>query len=194
MDYIIDQKIFKQRLLEKGFRNLAHFSKRSGIHRNTLRNLLSGKNVFAHSFQEVAEKLGADPLDLILPQSKFGVKIPHIEELAPLVAKLVKQDKNLAVILLGSRAQKKAKKYSDWDLGVVRHPEPLSGREYLKLKGQVEEWSENLVRTIDLVNLNQAPLWFLENIGEGIVFLDGKKEAFIYLKGVLDGISKEKAA
>lgn len=194
MQYHVDQKKFKQRLLERGFRNLAHFSQKTGIHRNTLQNLLSGKNVFAHSFQEVTEQLEVDPLELIVPQTKFGMKIPYVEELAPIVSKLIKMEKKLAVILIGSRAQKKAKKYSDWDLGVVRHPKPLSGREYLRLKGMVEEWSEDLVRTIDLVNLDQAPRWFLENLKEKIVFLDGNEEAFIYLKGVLDGIGKEKAA
>lgn len=194
MRYILDAKKFKQSILGKGFRNVAHFAKKSGIHRNTLRNLLLGKNVFANAFREVAEKLGVDPLDLIVPRTKFKVRIPHIEELATIVAKLVKEDKEMAVVLLGSRANKKAKEYSDWDLGLIKHEIPISGRQYLRLKGMVEEMSENLVRTIDLINLNQAPSWFFENLREGMIFLGGHEPAFIYLKGVLDGIRKEEAA
>ena len=90
-------------------------------------------------------------------------------------------------MLLGSHARGRARKYSDWDIGVFGHPKPLTGMAYLPLKNAVEEWSEDLVREVDLVNLNQAPAWFLLAQAPPH-FLGGNHEAYTYFLGVLDGI------
>ena len=97
----------------------------------------------------------------------------------------------MAVVLIGSRAKGSAKKFSDWDFGIVGFPEPVSSTDFLKYKNVVEDMSENIVRLVDLVNLDQAPVWFLEGIAGKVVFLDGNQEAFTYLKGVLNGITKQ---
>ncbi len=194
MKYFIDKNKVKKRVMELGYKNLAQFAVKNKIHRNTLRQILSGKNVFLSSFEKIASRLKLDPMELILPWSVFPSKIKEIDEIRPIVARLVREVPKGAVVLLGSRAALSPKKYSDWDLGLLKYPEPLSGTEYLKLKGWVEEWSEDLVRQVDLINLNQAPSWFLEGINNQITYLDGNWEAFVYLRGLLDGIEKEKAA
>ncbi len=194
MKYILDTKKFRKRLAELGFPNLAGFAASNRIHRNTLHDLLKGKSIFSASFEKISSKLKADPLELIRPMSEPLPPVPFIEEIRPIVARLSKMDKRSAVVLIGSRAGKKAKPYSDWDLGVLRHPEPLSGMEYLRMKRVVGEETEDLVRQVDLVNLNQAPAWFLEGLKGEILFLEGNRDAFYYLEGVLDGIQKEKIA
>lgn len=194
MKYSLDQKKAHRRILELGYSSLADFASKAKIHRNTLQNLLGGQSVFSRAFEAVSKALRMDPLDLISPQSDFRSKAREIDEIRPIVAGLVRTHRDLAVVLIGSRAAQKAKRYSDWDLGIVRYPHPLSGLEYLRLKNRVEEMSENLVRSVDLVNLNQAPSWFLEGLVDRMVFLDGSQEAFTYLKGLTDGIQKEKAA
>lgn len=194
MDYCLDVKKFKQSLAEVGYESLSAFSLASKIHRNTLQGLLAGKQVFVASFLDLAAQLKKDPLELLSVQSSLSVKISYIEELRPILPQLLKLDPKIAIVLLGSRARGNAKKYSDWDLGLFRYPEPLSGREYLRLKRVAEDESENLVRKIDVINLNQAPLWFLQGVKQDVVFLDGVQESFLYLKGMLDGIQKEQAA
>ncbi len=197
MNYFIDAKKTQKRIFELGYSSLADFASKAGIHRNTVQNLLKGQSIFSRAFEAVSKALRMDPLDLVSPQSDFPSKTTVIDEIRSIVAALVRKDRELAVVLIGSRAAqntKKAKRYSDWDLGIVRYPRPLSGLEYLRLKNQVEEMSENLVRSVDLVNLNQAPAWFLEGLSGGVVFLDGNQEALTYLKGLTDGIQKEKAA
>ncbi len=194
MSYCLNGKNFKKALLEAGFKSLLDFSKKTKIHRNTLQGFMEGKDVFISSFSTLARALHKDPLELISPQFKAKSKISNIDELKEIIAKLLRHDKKMLVVLLGSRAKKRAKEFSDWDLGIFRYPEIIGGREYLRLKGLVEEASEDLVRKVDLINLNQAPHWFLKEMGEEIVFLAGPQESFLYLKGMLHGIQKEQAA
>lgn len=191
MKYVLNTAQFKQSLHSQGYKSLFQFAQKNKIHRNTLLGLLAGKEVFLASYQLVADALGVDPVALVVPVSSLDPKIQNSAEIAPIVAWLVKQNPQIAVVLIGSRARGKAKQYSDWDLGVVSFPEPISSQVFLKYKNEVEDMSENIVRMVDLINLNQAPVWFLENIAKEVVFLDGNYESFIYLKGVLNGATKQ---
>lgn len=195
MRYKLDHKKLKKALTESGYPSLSRFAAKAGIHRNTLSNLLAGRSIFSASFQSLAKALRMDPMELAAPQSDFPSKTKHIDEIRPIVARLVKESPGAAVLLLGSRAAGKARNYSDWDLGIFGHAKPISGLDYLRLKGIVGEMSEDLVRQVDLVHLNQAPLWFLEGLtSQSVVFLDGNRDTWIYFQGVMDGIEKEKAA
>jgi len=191
MDYKLDRDKFKKRLVEAGYRGVSDLGKRGRLHRNTLQNLLHGQAVFSASFRRLALTLKADPLELIQPTSLSGRE--SMSEISEVVGALISRDKGLAVILLGSRASGRAKRYSDWDLGLFRYPEPISGREFLRLKGEVSDLTENLPRFVDLVNLHQAPPWFLGELGK-VKLLDGNSQAFTYFLGVLDGVGKQKAA
>lgn len=194
MQYTLDKHKFKRRLLSLGYKNLYDFAAKNNIHRNTLHDLFQGKSVFLNSFEKIAKKLEMDPLELLLPKSEFSNSIPNSDEIRPIVARLVKKRKKMAVVLLGSRAIEAAKKYSDWDIGIFSHSQPVTGMEYLQHRRLAEELAENMVRKVDLVNLNQAPSWFLENLKDSCLFLDGDHESFIYLKGVIDGIQRESEA
>lgn len=194
MQYELDKKKFKRAVLNRGYKNLSEFAVKNSIHRNTLHNLLQGKSVFLSSFEKIAKILESDPFELLVAKSPLSLSLPHIDELKPLVAKLIKKNQKMAVILLGSQAKLKAKPYSDWDIGLFSLAKPINGIQYLRLKRALEEWSEDLVRNVDCINLNQAPIWFLENLKDSIFFLDGDKESFVYLKGLIDGIQREKQA
>ncbi len=195
MHYCLDPKKFKKALLEAGYGNLSDFSSKSKIHRNTLQGLLAGREIFVSSFLMLAKQLQKNPLELLSTKSSLP-NIQHVDELASILAQLSQKDKNLVIVLLGSRAREKANTYSDWDIGLFRYPNSLSGREYLRLKREVETLAEeqNVVRKIDLINLNQAPLWFLKELKNEALLLEGSKQAFLYLKGMLDGIQKEQVA
>jgi predicted nucleotidyltransferase len=194
MDYRIDQMVFKKRVIAKGYRSLSDFAAKNNIHRNTLLNLKQGQSVFSSSYRNITNALEIDPLELMVPISTCPFNNENLDEIRPLIAHLVKLAPGKAIMLIGSQASGKAKKYSDWDIGIFDHVHPLSGREYLHLKGKVEDLSENLVRMVDLVNLNQAPSWFLESlVSTKPVFLDGNREAYIYFMGVLNGIQKQQS-
>lgn len=193
MEYFLDRHKIKKRIVELGYGSISQFARKKKIHRSTLVKLLKGGPVILPSVRKIAKGLQMDPLDFFLPVSPLPSSIPLAEEIGPIVARLVKKNRKMAVVLLGSRAAGKGRPYSDWDLGIFSIQSPVSGLEYLRLKRFVEEMSEDLVREVDLVNLNQAPVWFLENLG-GVLFLDGDEESFFYLKGLIDGIQKEKQA
>lgn len=190
MRYILNKNSFKMAMSRGGFESILDFSRRTSIHRNTILGYLSGKGVFMSSFNQIADELRVDPLDLITALSDPKAEIQDIKEIAPIIAAIIKRDADIAVVLIGSRVGDDAKKFSDWDIGLARGQRPLTGIEYLSLKGLADELSEDIVRTVDIVNLDAAPLWFLESIDYDPVFLDGNTESFVYFKGVLNGIQK----
>lgn len=195
MKYIVADKILRTRLVELGYKNISDLASKSHIHRNTLLKLLNGKDVFSNAFAKLSTVLRIDPIELLTPAPSLNQNIDYFEEIGGIISRLVEQDKDLAIFLLGSRARGTAKKYSDWDIAVFRYPAPLTGVEFLKLKSDVEDQGEDLVRMVDLVNLNQAPNWFLENLmNHKILFLNGSAESQAYFIGVLDGIRRRKAA
>ncbi|MBI4237105.1 MAG: helix-turn-helix domain-containing protein [Deltaproteobacteria bacterium] len=186
MHYILDKRAFAQCLHERGFRGVAEFAKRAGLHRNTLHHLLAGKNVLAASFQNIADHLQVDPQALMIPIAG-GSADRSLDPIRPLVARLLQRDSRLAVVLFGSRTTKRVRQYADWDLGVIRFPEPITGLEFLRLRRLAEEWSETAVPQVDLVNLHQAPATFLCNIADQVRFLDGDQASWTYFQGVLYG-------
>jgi len=192
--YILNKKLFKRYLLKEGYKNILDFSRKTSIHRNTIKNYLSGKSIFSSAFEEVARHLNTSPLELIEPISDSDQRVEHLDELKPIIGKIIEHDKSIAVILLGSRAKKHHKKYSDWDLGITRIPNGISDREYLKIKSFVDDLADDLPRKVDVINIDVAPSWFFEGIDYEPVFLDGNKESYIYFKGVLDGIRKKQKA
>lgn len=193
MFYRISKIKFAKILLEKGHANISAFARSSQLHRNTINLLLSGKAVFVHAITVIAQELECDPMELLEPVVATNLKLPEIGEITPLVARLIQRDKKMCVVLFGSRASKKPKKYSDWDLGIFRHPKPIDTKNYLHLKELVENLSEDLVREVDLVNFNEAPTWFLAEIKSQPEYLAGSKESYTYLKGMIDGIHKKAA-
>ena len=85
-------------------------------------------------------------------------------------------------------------KKADWDVGITLAEKPIDGQEFLKLKSMVAEIADDLVRGVDLINLDAAPGWFVRAIDCEPVFLGGNEQGFIYFKGVLDGAKRDRAA
>lgn len=188
VQYKFNRARFEEFLDEQGYKNHLDFCRKGGVHKNTLNYYLSGRDVFSKKLYEIAAILNADPRELIEP---IQSKIQNIEEIESIVRELASQ-RGVAVILLGSRADGSAKKYSDWDLGVTRAEIPINDREFLRMKGRVGELADNLPRKVDLVNLDAAPYWFLHLINYSVIFLGGDSNSFHHFRGVLDGIKKYK--
>jgi predicted nucleotidyltransferase len=191
MKYVLDRRAVSERMKALGYRNVSDFAAQTGIHRNTILGYYRGKSVFAAAFTKIARALGGDPLDLIVSTPAAHVSSPHVDEIRPIVSALLRRSPGIAVVLLGSRARGRPKsKFSDWDIGVIRPSEPLSADEFLALRGAAADLAENLVRGVDLINLDAAPAWFWEGVDYEPVFLDGNREAYAFLKGLLRGIKK----
>lgn len=195
MKYILDEKAFRTRLTEFGYKNFSEFALKNNMHRNTLIKLIKGKDVFCNAFAKLTAVLKVDPLSLLTHSPAPDQDVSHMEEIEEFLSRLHARDKDLSIFLLGSRARGRAQEYSDWDIGVFRYPKSITGIEYLRLKREIEDQTQDLLRSVDLVNLNQAPGWFLENtMNDGFVFLKGNVATYHYFMGVLDGIRKAKVA
>lgn len=194
MQYILNEKLFQYRLRQKGYKNILDFAKQTKIHRNTISLYLKGKGIFSNSFERIASVLEIDPLELAIPVSDTSASVQELDKIRPVIALLTQHDEKIAVVLLGSRAKGKNRRFSDWDIGILRSTPHVSGIEFLELKSAVSELSEDLPYNIDLINLDKAPRWFFEKMNYEPIFLDGDKQNFMYLKGIINGAKKKDAA
>ena len=187
--YVLDREKLDELLKEKGYSSYLDFCEKTGIHKNTLNYYLSGRDIFSKKLYEIAQALDVEPIQLIKSNQP---RLENIEELEGILKELASLS-GLAIILLGSRAKGSYSRYSDWDLGVTRSGKPLTGREFLRLRGRITDIADNLPRNVDLINLDASPIWFLETINYEPIFLAGSIESFHYFKGVLYGIKQRKA-
>jgi predicted nucleotidyltransferase len=194
MKYVLDRQAVIHRLKERGYANVSRFAGRIGVHRNTMLGYFRGQPVFASAFLKIAQALGLDPLDLIIPDKNQTAALGPLDEIRPLIAALLRQSPGITVVLLGSRAKGRANRFSDWDLGVTRPSAPINGKEFLSLRGIAADLSEDLVRPVDVINLDAAPGWFWEGVDYEPIFLYGDKDGYSFLKGMLHGIKKNRQA
>lgn len=192
MPYILDRKAVAERMKALGYPNASQFAARIGVHRNTLLGYYLGKPVFVSAFLKIARALGRDPLELIVPAGDTPAFVGPINEIRPIIAALLRRTPGIAVVLLGSRAKGRAKAFSDWDLGVTRLSAPITGDEFLALRRVTADLAEDLVRNVDVINLDAAPDWFWEGLDCEPVLLDGDRESYSFLKGILHGIKKNR--
>jgi predicted nucleotidyltransferase len=194
MKYVLDRLAVTERMKALGFANASRFAHQIGVHRNTILGYFRGKPVFSSAFLKIARALGRDPLELIDPADDAPSFAEHLDEIRPIIAALIRQSPGIAVVLLGSRAKGRAKTFSDWDLGVTRPASPIGGGEFLSLRRVAADLAEDLVRNVDVINLDAAPDWFWEGLDYEPVFLDGDREGYSFLKGMLHGIKKNRQA
>jgi predicted nucleotidyltransferase len=194
MRYVLDRRAVTERMKALGYPNVSRFAARIGVHRNTILGYFRGKPVFASAFMKIARALSRDSLELIVPAGDMPALGEHFDEIRPIIAALFRRNPGIAVVLLGSRAKGRAKAFSDWDLGVTRPGAPIKGEEFLALRRVAADLAEDLVRNVDVVNLDAAPDWFWEGLDYEPVFLDGDRESYSFLKGMLHGIKKNHKA
>jgi predicted nucleotidyltransferase len=194
MKYVINRSSVNERMKALGFANASQFAHQIGVHRNTILGYFRGKPVFSSAFLKIARALGRDPLELIVPADDASAFAEHLDEIRPVIAALVRRSPGIAVVLLGSRAKGRAKAFSDWDLGVTRPASPIGTEEFLSLRRVEADLAEDLVRNVDVINLDAAPDWFWADLNYEPVFLDGDREGYSFLKGMLHGIKKNSQA
>ena len=190
--YILDREKLHKHMKLKGFSSLREFAQSASIHRNTLQPYLKGEaSVFRTSFIEIASALGVDPISLVNSAVSEESKGADAIELKRYLTKLSEGDRHVAFVLFGSRAEGRARRFSDWDIGVTRGSNPLSSSEFLAMKSQLEDLVDDFPYVVDLVNLDAAPRWFLEEMSSSPKLFSGNQVSYEYFRGMLHGIQKK---
>lgn len=190
MRYHLDAEKLKCLILNHGYAHLTEFAKAHGFNRATIHHFLKGQGPFSEAYYAICDALQVDPVSLLSPVLES--KLEQLSEILPIAKALAVHDKEIAVGLLGSRAKGKGRQYSDWDIGITRGRRPLSGVEFFRVKRSVDNLVDVLPRSIDFVNLDAAPEWFLRGIDYEPVYLAGDSSAWAYFLGVLHGTKKGK--
>ena len=186
--FVLNKSRFLQALEEEGYDSIQELAASLGLHRNTIHHFLKGEQVLPKSIEKIIETLHLQPVE-ILTEQPSPLDTP-LKGIAPIVDTLHAEFPHITFILFGSRARGKAKKYSDWDIGVFSQ-EGIPHQTYLNLRKQSHDLTEKQPYLVDLVNLNQADELFLKNASRNWQFLTGKLQDWLTLqKKVQKGASK----
>jgi len=175
--YIIDKEAFRAALRRKGHKSLGKFAQELGVHRNTIYHYLSGNAVFPTGLEKMLIALELEPQDII--QKKQAPK-HQLKPLENLIENLQNAFPHVSFILFGSRAQGRARNYSDWDIGVYSRND-IPYKEYRNMLHMVDDLSEDLPFFVDLVLLNRADENFLREAAKKWIFLGGHLSDWIAL-------------
>lgn len=168
--YVLNADIAEVALRAKGYRSFNELARTLGLHRNTLNNYLTGAAPFPAALERILAALE------LTPQQAFRDARPQRKitalAIAPLVGRLCAARPDSALVLFGSRARGRGKRYSDYDLGIYREPEIEFG-ELSRLLDQVDEWNAAELTTAQLTNLSAGGEDFLRGVREDVQFLGG---------------------
>ncbi len=172
---------FVRRLIKTKFGTANRLADAIGIHRNSISNYLSGKCLLPDSVEKILNSLGVNSMDAFNVVSD-SEQTEAQQVLANVIGGVVRRCPDSSIILFGSRARKKNRKYSDFDLGVLRDG-PLSLKEWSDLRNIVDENTEDLPFQVDLVDLGRADEKFLSGISRDAKFLGGSPKYYLELFG-----------
>ncbi|MFA5812736.1 MAG: helix-turn-helix domain-containing protein [bacterium] len=177
---IIDSKRFYEALKKRGYRSVKELAQAIGVHRNTIQHYLSGQGVFPSSLEKVMKALAVEPAD-ILTEKTDNADSPVPAVIANLIDSLHVEFPAVSFVLFGSRTTGKARRYSDWDIGVYsRHG--LDHPTYRKIVLRKDDLAENLPYSVDIINLNNADPQFLRAISRSWMWLAGFNQDWLDLQ------------
>lgn len=162
------------KLLKKRGVSLVQFAKNCGISRQSLYNMFHGRSVLSVPMEKLLMSLRVDLEDIVKktattaePLKKAPEQIKRVQLFLEDFAK--KHDASL--FLIGSRARGKKGITSDWDFAFyfpsVKRPDDYAMIKYKAIDAAFPY-------RIDVVNLNDAPEWFLQSIEKDAILLSGK--------------------
>lgn len=156
----------------------------------TLHHYQEGNGPLSEAYYRLCDSLNIDPLELLTSVSSQNQNLA-LEEILPLIKKMAAKYPQVAFGLFGSRAKGTAKKFSDWDIGITGGSCVLNSQQYVKIKNEIMDLAEDLPRSVDVISLDAAPLWFWEEMDYSPIFLAGDEKSWQYFLGVLYGIKKK---
>ena len=181
MLYLNSEKL-EQILREKKL-SLSSLAKGAGVSRQSLYSMFSKNSVFNSTFCKILGYLKVDYQVLtyeMTPSHQIMSKAPTpIKKISLQLIEFCKRY-HANLILFGSRAEGKTGVQVDWDFGIF-FLKSVHDREFKLLKVRLTDAA--FPYRIDIVNLNEAPAWFLESLQNRSLILHGKE----FLGGLLRG-------
>ena len=181
MSYLLDLDKITLLSADSGLRSLAELCKKAKINKNSITPYIKGeRSPFTQVVLDIANALNTSPLDLVSTgEDKITKEIKS--RLAPLL------EESVAIFLFGSRARKTNKKFSDIDIGVTGGINKIDFETFSLFKSRVDDAFDDYHLSVSLVNLDIAPLDFLVNIENDLVYFNGYKNSASYFQGYLSG-------
>jgi predicted nucleotidyltransferase len=187
--FILNREGFLTALSQGGYSSVSELAGALGVHRNSLSNYLNGGQIFPEVLEKALLALRLDPAKVI----KLGA--PTVDESTRVIAELsdriAQKDVRCCVVLFGSRARGRHKRFSDFDLGVyVKGGIPFA--EFSSMLSYVDEFNEATMHTAQLTNISEADDSFLTEIGPDLQFLAGSHVAWTSLVDTVRGLLHER--
>lgn len=173
MPLSIDRRKFEALLKSRGM-GISDFASSCGISRQSLYNMFKGRSIFSTTFEKVLLALNVD-FDQIISRAPalldiFARAPASIQRTAATLHEFAANNE-ADLFLIGSRAKGKEGVRADWDFGVF-----FSGssnrRNFVKLKERMEDIS--FPHRAHIVNLGEAPEWFLSSVSKDAIRMAGK--------------------
>lgn len=162
------------KMLKKKGLSLAKFARSCGISRQSLYNMFRGRSVLSAPMEKLLLSLGVGLEDVVkksVTTTKVLNEAPEQIKKVRLLLENYAKKYDASLFLIGSRARGKKGITSDWDFAFyfpsVKRPDDYAVTKYRAIDAAFPY-------RIDVVNLNDAPGWFLQSIEEDSILLFGK--------------------
>lgn len=174
----LDASRLQSEIHKRGYSTVQDFADAVGVHRNTVGNYLAGKTALPAALTKILLALDLAPADVLsLPFRRRQVPGLMISDLTESLRAAAPQ---AVFVLFGSRARGRAKRHSDYDVGVFCC-EGLEFALFSRLLDQVGVWNQDSLATAQLVDLTRADGALLQGLSEGVEFLAGSHAAWCEL-------------
>lgn len=173
--FVLNKEGFLEAVAAGGYSSVSELAGALGVHRNSLSNYINGGPIFPEVLERALIALRADPAKMI------KLRAPSLDQSTRVVAELTDriatQDPRCCVVLFGSRARGRHKRFSDFDLGVYDHA-GIPFAVFSSMLSCVDEFNESMMHTVQLTNISNADEGFLAEIGPDLQFLAGSHAAW----------------
>jgi predicted nucleotidyltransferase len=184
--YIINPSKLTLAIKSSPFKSVSALANKLHIHRNTIHYYLAGNPVINDKLTLILEALNLDARDII---QKKETPSSYSDKLASIIDKMHKTFPHVSFILFGSRARGTAQSSSDWDIGVFSKKD-IPHKDFRKIALMKSSLTEDISISIDLVNLSNADLDFLQEIAQEWQFLTGNLTDWISLNRMVTRYEK----
>jgi hypothetical protein len=190
----IDKVKLEQCMASSGVNSFSALAIASGLHRNTIYPYVRGElSPFTEAYLSICKALDTAPMSLLSEETSDDLK-EIIETLKKVTNRSTRNNCKIGAFLYGSRVTGKARKYSDYDIGLTGGEVPLFWQDFLDIKEQCDSSFDNLPVKISILNFDEAPSSFFDDFDSPVKYLCGDYASFSFFKGSLYGRAKKKKA
>ncbi|PIR17833.1 MAG: hypothetical protein COV46_02585 [Deltaproteobacteria bacterium CG11_big_fil_rev_8_21_14_0_20_49_13] len=168
--FFLSKKKLNEVISKRG-ESVSSLAKTCGISRQSIYNMFGKTSVFNTTFEKILKQLCVEPEDITERHdnvSFFVQKFP--DKIKKIILKLSEfaAENHADLMLFGSRALGKAGIRSDWDFALYFN-KANKDKEFRKFKQLLME--DAFPYRVDIVNLNNAPEWFLSSVEKNFIYL-----------------------